>query len=160
MVGCGDESNVDLGRFVGAEWGDLAALKHPQQFGLQRHRHLADLIQEQGAAMRLEEATFSARAGAGKGAAQVTEELRLEKVRGERCAVDCDEGFVPPCAAEVKGARRELFARPRCACDQHRELCLSQPRKLLSKVTDRFRGADDLLALIGREPIFKAPRGF
>ncbi len=31
----------------------LAFLQHAQQPGLQRQRHVADLVQEQGAAMRL-----------------------------------------------------------------------------------------------------------
>ncbi|MNN70613.1 hypothetical protein D3C81_1864810 [compost metagenome] len=52
-VGGADQRDVDVLLFAGAQWRDLAILQHPQQSGLQGQGHVADFIEEQGAAMGL-----------------------------------------------------------------------------------------------------------
>ena len=67
-------------------------LEHAQQLHLQRQRQLADLVEEERAAVgRLEETRLVAD-GAGEGALHVAEELGLEQVLRDRRAVDRDEG--------------------------------------------------------------------
>ncbi len=53
LVGRGDDAHVRLDRGAAADRGVLALLQHTQQPGLRLHRHVADLIQEQGAALGL-----------------------------------------------------------------------------------------------------------
>ncbi len=68
---------------VDADRPHLALLQHAQQLHLQRQRHVADLVEEQRAAVgRLEEALVRLH-GAGERAARVAEELGLEQVSRE-----------------------------------------------------------------------------
>ena len=62
-VGGGDDAHVDLRGCVGADAAHLARLEHAQQLRLQRQRQLADLVEEQRAAVGLLE-----RAGARRSA--------------------------------------------------------------------------------------------
>src|SRR5260370_13099101 len=52
-VGGGDQANVDLDRMGTADAVDLALLDGAQQLGLQPRVHLADLVEQEGAAGRL-----------------------------------------------------------------------------------------------------------
>ena len=45
------DAHVDLDRLVVADAGDLAALQHAQQLDLRGHRHVADFVEEQRAAV-------------------------------------------------------------------------------------------------------------
>ena len=64
---------------------DLALLQRAQQLGLQLERQLADLVEEQRAAVRELEAARAALQRAGEGAALVAEELALDqRWRGSR----------------------------------------------------------------------------
>ena len=60
---------------------DLALLQDAQQLGLQRRRQLADLVEEQRAAVGLLERPTLPLGGAGERAALVAEELALEQRR-------------------------------------------------------------------------------
>ena len=51
LVGRGDDADVDLARVARADRLDLARLQHAQQLDLRLERHLADLVEEQGAAI-------------------------------------------------------------------------------------------------------------
>ena len=82
-------------------------------------RRLADLVEEQRAAVgRLEEARLVA-IGAGEGAADVAEELALEQRVRERGAVDRDEGALARGEPAWIGAREHLLAGAGLAGEQH-----------------------------------------
>ena len=51
LVGGGDDADVDLDVAAGAQAGELAILQDVQELGLQRQGHLADLVEEDGAAV-------------------------------------------------------------------------------------------------------------
>ena len=70
---------------------ELALLQHAQQLGLHRRRDVADLVEEQRAAVGELEAAELALDGAGERALLVAEQLALEQRLGERAAVDLDE---------------------------------------------------------------------
>ncbi len=70
-----------------ADAADLALLEHAQEPELHRRRHLADLVEEDRAAVRLLEEALALAGGAGEGAARVAEQLGLEQRLGERAAV-------------------------------------------------------------------------
>ena len=61
-----------------ADAPDLALLEHAQQLGLDAERQLADLVEEDGAAVRRLEEALAVAIGAGEGAAHVAEQLGLD----------------------------------------------------------------------------------
>src|SRR6185312_4134743 len=81
-VGGGDDAYVDLAISRGAERLDLAPLERAQEARLQVHLQLADLVDEQRAAVGLDEGAGAILGGAGEGAAHVPEELALEQRAG------------------------------------------------------------------------------
>ena len=78
-----DHAHVDRDRLRRADRPHLALLQHAQELDLQRHRHVADLVQEQRAAVgRLEQALVRLH-GAGERAPRVAEQLGLEEIGRE-----------------------------------------------------------------------------
>src|SRR5690606_29100975 len=97
----------------------LAFLQHAQQLALQVERDLADLVQEDGAAVGELEAAYTVPMRAGERALHVPEELALEQLVGDRRAVDLHEGPVAARAARMDHVRDELLADARLTLDQH-----------------------------------------
>jgi len=71
-VGRGNDAHVGLDRRASANRRVFALLQHAQQTRLRLQRHVADLVEEQRAALGLFEPADAAVRGAGKGAALVT----------------------------------------------------------------------------------------
>ncbi len=91
-VGGGDEAHVDGAGRGGADAADGARLDGAEQLGLERERHLADLVEEERAAVGLLEDAAPVGDGAAEGAAHVPEELALDEVLRDGAAVDGHEG--------------------------------------------------------------------
>jgi hypothetical protein len=109
-VGRGDHPDVDLARVRLADALDLPFLKDPQELDLGGEGELAELVEEEGAAVgRLEDALLVV-GGAGEGAAGVAEEGGFDELGRERAAVDRDEGAVAAGARAVDRASEELLA--------------------------------------------------
>ena len=70
---------------------DLAVLQRAQQLRLHLRPHVADLVEEQRAAVRRLEQAALGRDGAGERAPGVAEQLGLEQRLGQRRAVDRHE---------------------------------------------------------------------
>ena len=66
---------------LAADRRHLALLQHAQQLGLQGEGHVADLVEEQRAAVGLAKLPGAVGDGAGEGAALVAEQLALEQRR-------------------------------------------------------------------------------
>ena len=66
--------------FAAADRLDLALLQRAQQLDLRRQRQLADLVEEQRAAVGLDELAGVLFGGAGEGALLVAEQNRLDQV--------------------------------------------------------------------------------
>ena len=81
-------AHVDLLAARRAERADLALLQHAQELGLQRRRQLADLVEEERAAVGLDEHARRVGARVGEGAALVAEQLALEQRVGDGGAVE------------------------------------------------------------------------
>ena len=60
-MGGGDDAHIGADRRAAADGGVLALLQHAQQPRLRLERHVADLVEEQRAALRLLEAAGTAR---------------------------------------------------------------------------------------------------
>ena len=120
-IGGRDDARIDLPRARFAEPTDLAFLQRAQQLGLDARAQLGDLIEKQGAALRLLEQSETFGDGAGEGAARVTEQLRLDELVGDRRAIERAE---PPAATDARGvhrARHQLLSRSALPFNQHRE---------------------------------------
>ena len=81
LVGRGDDAHVALDRRAAADGGVFALLQHAQQPRLRLHRHVADFVEEQRAALGLLEAAGAARVGAGEGALLVAEQFGFDRGR-------------------------------------------------------------------------------
>ena len=93
--------------------------RNRSSFDWRRQRHLADLVEEQRAAVgRFEQAALLL-AGVGEGAALVAEQLALEQLLGQRRAGDVDERTVRAVAVEVNGLGGEVLAGSGFAGEQH-----------------------------------------
>ena len=95
-VGSGDEKDIDLGSDA-AEGAHGPVVKQEQKHGLQRDRHVADLVKEKRAAVGfLDESSRATAPRAGKRAVGIAEQFGLDQAFGKGGAVDGDEGAGPP----------------------------------------------------------------
>ncbi len=117
LVRGGDHPDVDLPRLRGAERQDLALLERAQELRLQRFRQVADLVEEEAAALGLEEEA-RARIDAGRDARLDAEELGLEQLGRDRGAVDRQEGPGAARAAHVDRLGDQFLAGARLAKEQ------------------------------------------
>src|SRR5262249_34015812 len=91
-----------------------------QDLRLEEQRQVADLVEEERAAVRQLELSRLSRRGSREGPFFVTEELGLEQILGNRRAVDGDKRAVGPRAERVQRPGEELLARPALSLEQHR----------------------------------------
>ena len=116
LVGGGDHAHVDADQFAPADAEELALGQHAQQARLQRQRHVADLVEEQRAAVGLLEAADVAALRTGEGAGLVAEQFAFQQLRRNRRGVEGDERRDR--RAAIRGAAR---ARPvPCRCRSRR----------------------------------------
>ena len=87
----GDDAHVHRARRVVADAAHLALLQRAQQLHLQRQRQLADLVEEERAAVGLLEQSLPLGGRAGERALRVAEQLALEQRLGNGAAVHGDE---------------------------------------------------------------------
>ena len=114
-----DDPHVDLKRRRAADPLEALLFERAQNLGLQRQRQIADLVEEQRAAMRHLELAELARRRAGERALLVAEQLGLEQGLGNRGAVDGDKRSVGARTERVQRAREQLLAGAALAFDQH-----------------------------------------
>ncbi len=88
---CGDDAHVDPYRRMPTHPIELTIGQYAQQTCLGIGRHVADLVEEQGAAVGLLETAAAQVGRAGEGAFLVAEQLRLHQVLGNRRHVQCNE---------------------------------------------------------------------
>src|SRR5262245_15945887 len=79
LVGCNDYAHIDFNGNFTADRVKLTFLQDAQKLGLRGTRHVADLVQEKSATVRLGEKPFGALYRAGKSALFMTEKLAFEK---------------------------------------------------------------------------------
>ena len=108
-----------LKRLVAADALEGPLLQHAQQLDLRALGNLADLVEEERAAVGLLEAPLAPRDRAGERAALVAEELALEQPLGERRAVQADERLVRARRRGVDRLGDELLAGAALAGDEH-----------------------------------------
>ena len=141
----GDEAHVGGQRLAAADALELALLHEPQQLALQRQRQLADLVEEQRAAVRRLDLADHARVGAGVRAALVAEQLALDERGRQRRAVDVDERRLAPRAVDVDRAREQALAGAGLAVEQHGRVGLRRAHDHLVHRGHRGRAADHVV---------------
>src|SRR5690606_33137746 len=94
----------------------------PEELRLDLEGRLADLVEEQRAALRGAEEPLAIGDGARERPAPVPEERALEQVGREARAVDRHERALPAGRERVDGPRDDLLPRPGLAEDQHRRV--------------------------------------
>ena len=104
---------------VGADALNFAGLGEAEQQRLHAERHLAELVEKQGAVVGHRREAWLVPVGAGKTAAHVTEKLRFEQRVGEAGAVDRDERAAATAAGLVDHPRDDFLTDAGLAHDQH-----------------------------------------
>src|ERR1700688_3489988 len=110
LIGRGDDADVCLDGAAAANRGIFALLQHPQKPGLRLHRHVADLIEEEGASLGLLEAPGGTLIGARERPFFVAEQFALDEIAGNCRHVDGDERAFLAFAVVMKCARDKLLA--------------------------------------------------
>ena len=119
-MGGADHADVDARHLpVGADLLDLAGLEEAEQQGLHPQRHLADFVEEDGAAVGHLQQARPVAVRVGEAALDVAEQLGFEQRIGQAGAVDRDERLAGPGAAAVDQAGRDVLADAALAGDEH-----------------------------------------
>ena len=141
-----DHAHVDRDGVGGADRPDVVFLEHAQQLDLQAHGHVADLVEQQRAAIGgLEQALVIAYC-AGERSFDVAEQLRLEQVFGHRAAVDGDERLGAARAGVVDGARQQFLAGAAFAGDEDARVGARDHVRLRELLLDQRAAGDDFSA--------------
>src|SRR5690349_15487467 len=112
-----DDAHVDRNLARAAYAADGLLLDGAQQAGLRLQAHLAQLVEQQRAAVGLLEAAAPHLRGAGEGTALVPEQLGLLQRLGDTRAVDGHERPAPARASGMNGAGDQLLAGARLTED-------------------------------------------
>src|SRR5205085_877089 len=113
-----DDAHVERDLLLAADATDRPTLERAEELRLRVERELAELVEEDGPAVRAFEGALMRGVGAGERAALVTEELALDQRRRDRAAVDDDVRAVLARALLVHRAREHLLAGARLAFDE------------------------------------------
>jgi hypothetical protein len=127
-VGRGHHPHVVALGLARAERDDLAGLEHAQELGLQRDRQVADLVEEQRAAVGRGERALAIAGGAGERAAHVAEQIALDQRVGGGAAVEHHERRVLARALVVDRPGRQLLAAAALAEEQDRRVAADAAR--------------------------------
>src|SRR5262249_45221627 len=117
-----EDPNVDADRLLAADPTELASLDRAEKLGLQRELEIADLVDEERAAVRLLEHADVLLHRTGECSALVSEELRLHHAGRDRGAVEHDEGAIRARPLGVDRLGERLLAGPRLALDDDRDV--------------------------------------
>src|SRR5262249_1862236 len=112
------QTDVYLDRLVAAGAKDLAIFQDAKQLGLERQRHVADLIEKGRAAVGIFKAPLAQPVGAGKGAGLVAEQLVIEQVFVQSGAIHGHERLVLSRAVGVDRLGNQLLTRAGLALDE------------------------------------------
>src|SRR5580692_8792752 len=145
-VARGDDARVERNLHVASHGAHGALLERAEELRLNFEGHIANLVQKDRSAVRLDEETHSLRLGVGEGAANVAEEFALEERRRHRGAVDRDERAIPEAARLVDTARRDLLAHTRLALDEDGCVTRRDPPDGVVNATHRTTRSDDPVA--------------
>ncbi len=143
-VGGGDDADIGLAGFLGAEAAELLFLEEAEEFDLGGQGEAVDFVEEEGAGLGQFDEAGAAAGGAGEGAGFVAEEFVFDQVVGDGAAVDGDEGFVGAGAEVVDGAGEDLLAGAGFTGDEDAGVALGDGRDLAEFGEEGWALADDM----------------
>ena len=149
LVGGGDEADIHPQLVIAPHARKRAVLQKAQQLGLQRTAHVADLVQENGAAVGFLHAAQLLFDSAGEGAFLVAEQFAFQQVFGDGGAVDADVVVLAAMAQAVQRPGDQLLARAAFPQDEHGGVSGGHAADQLAQLVHVGRLADDLLHLVG-----------
>ena len=135
---------------------ELALLQHAEQRDLGLDGQVADLVEEDGAAVGQLEATEAPLRRPGERALLVAEQLRRDELARNGRAIDADEGPRGARRSLVDRARDELLARAGLTGDQHGRIRRRDLGHVGEHRLQRRRRPDDLLE--HRGPVHLVPQ--
>ena len=121
-IGGRDDTHVDRARSGLPYPSHLALLQDAEQLHLHRRRHLADLVEEQRAAVRRFEHPGAVAHRTGEGAARMAKEFALQQAVGERAAVDAHEGAAGTTGSPMHPSREPFLADTTLSGNQQRRV--------------------------------------
>ena len=137
-VGRADHAHFHATRGAAAQALELAGLQHAQQLGLALQREIADLVEEQRAAVGRLETSLAhfgrARVGAGFGA----EQLGLHQILRQRADVDLDERTAAHARVRLDDRRQHFLAGAVRPGDEHGHVGGGNVRGLRDHIAHRL----------------------
>src|SRR5205807_139259 len=127
-------AHVHFARRALAERVHLALLKEAQELRLKSERQVANLVEEERAALSRAYESFVIRVRARERALAVAEQEALDEFRRRGGAVERDEGGLRAATQTMDCARDQLLARARLARDEHGRVGVFNP---LDRVCER-----------------------
>ena len=109
FVGSRNDANINGHLALRAQACEQTFLQHAQQLGLQVHRHLANFIQEQSAALGLFKQSFEFFLGAGECAFFVAEQHVVNELLWQSGAVKANKRATCPLRRLVQHTRQNFF---------------------------------------------------
>src|SRR3954470_1724758 len=110
-MGGGNHPHIDLLRARRPDALEFSLLQHAQELHLDLRSEIANLIEEDRAAVRQLEPALAHCDGAGEGALLMAEQLAFDERRRQRGTIDANERARVPPAPLVQGPREQLLAR-------------------------------------------------
>src|SRR5262249_11441297 len=102
-MGGGDDADINRQMFLRPNALERAVLQDTQEADLRRQRQFTTLVEKERAAVGSFKPTFSDIHGAGKAAALMAEQLRVDEFRRNGAAIDAQERLSRPCRARMNG---------------------------------------------------------
>ena len=131
-------------------------MKHAQKLHLDALRHLADLVEEDGASFRGLKSARLGPDGAGERPPLVAEQLGLEQRLGKRAAIHRHERRVRPEARRVDRLREHLLPGPALPKQQHVGVGRRDPLREAPRLGHRGAGADDRVEAVNVNLLLEA----
>ena len=133
---------------------EFALLQDAEQFRLGVRGQIADLVEEDGAALGQLESADAPGDGAGEGTFLVAEQFALDEPGRQGGAVDLDERLVLPPAVGMDRPRNEFLARPRLARDEDGGVGCRHPPDVVQHGRQCRALSDDLLEIVDALDLF------
>ena len=146
FVGRGDDADINADRLGSANAGNLAIFDGTKEAVLRGGREGRQLVEEQGAAIGLFEATVAGFGGAGEAAGFMTEQLGLDQCFRKRSAVHRDERPSPARGQMVKSLGDQFLAGATLADDENRAIEWGGAAGPLNRIEEGEALPDELIA--------------
>ena len=140
--------HINLVCLGGTHSGHLALFNHRKQLLLHQGRQVANLVQEQGAAIGLFHTPLLCGGGAGEGSLFMTEEFALEQGFRNAAHVNGHHSLAVSGGKAMQFVRHHILSRTVLAGDQHIGVCGGNAGNLFLQRADTFRLANESACVV------------